>query len=102
MISTKYDNVYIDNDAYINNLIRLTNQIWKLIPMRENNEDWTSHLTIVTNELAGFFKILNLDNLILLSKLEGLRTSQVDFYTYRAIVFRCIRLLNNKEIVNHE
>ena len=24
------------------NINRLTNQLWKLIPMRENNEDWKS------------------------------------------------------------
>ena len=102
MIQTKYADVYIYNDAYLNNLIRLTNQLWKLIPMRENNEDWSSHLTIVTNEIAGFFEVLNLNNLILLSKLEGLRTQQVDFFTYRSIVFRCIRLLNQKEIIRYE
>ena len=102
MIETKYNNVFINDDAYINDLVRLTNQIWKLIPMRENGEDWKSHLTILTNELSGFFNILNLNSLILLSKLEGLRTEQLDFYTYRSIVFRCIKLLNSKEVIYHE
>ena len=27
-------------DTINTNIKRLTNQLWKLIPMRENNEDW--------------------------------------------------------------
>lgn len=38
-MSTKYD---FDFSADVINkyVIRLTNQLWKLIPMRENDEDW--------------------------------------------------------------
>jgi hypothetical protein len=36
---TKY-NFEIDPVVLDNSLTRLTNQIWKLIPMRENEEDW--------------------------------------------------------------
>ena len=75
---------------------RLTNQLWKLIPMRENGEDWQEHLAIVIEEISGLGKIFygELDYLILLSKLEGL-TSEVcdDFMLYRKTVFRCIELL---------
>ena len=75
---------------------RLVNQLWKLIPMRENGEDWQSHLIIVIEEVSGLGKVFNaeLDFLILLSKLEGL-TSNVceDFMIYRKTVFRCIELL---------
>ncbi len=76
---------------------RLINQMWKLIPMREKNEDWQAQLIIVIEEVAGLKEIYNahLDFLILLSKLEGL-TSNVceDFMVYRKTVFRCIELLN--------
>ena len=76
---------------------RLINQMWKLIPMREKNEDWQAQLIIVIEEVAGLKEIYNahLDFLILLSKLEGL-TSNVceDFMVYRKTVFRCIELLD--------
>lgn len=76
---------------------RLINQMWKLIPMREKNEDWQAQLIIVIEEVAGLKEIYNahLDFLILLSKLEGL-TSNVceDFMIYRKTVFRCIELLD--------
>lgn len=75
---------------------RLTNQLWKLIPMREKKEDWESHLKVIIEEICGLSKIYDkdLDYLILLSKLEGL-TSNVceDFMLYRKTVFRCIDLL---------
>ena len=75
---------------------RLINQLWKLIPMREHEEDWITHLQIITEEISGLVEIYrhNPDGLILLSKLEGL-TSEVcnDFMIYRKTVFRCIDLL---------
>ena len=76
---------------------RLINKMWKLIPMREKNEDWQAQLIIVIEEIAGLKEIYNahLDFLVLLSKLEGL-TSNVceDFMIYRKTVFRCIELLD--------
>ncbi len=77
-------------------LKRLINQLWKLIPMRENNEDWVSHLLIVIEEISGLVEIYRdkPEGLILLSKLEGL-SSEVcnDFMIYRKTIFRCIDLL---------
>lgn len=75
---------------------RLINQLWKLVPMRENEEDWITHLQVVTEEISGLVEIYKNkpDGLILLSKLEGL-TSKIcdDFMIYRKTVFRCIDLL---------
>ena len=67
---------------------RLTNQLWKLIPMRENGEDWESQLQTAIIELAGLNTILNIDEqyLILLSKLEGLKALDIDFPVYRKTV----------------
>ena len=93
MIKTIY-NAEIDKDTLTDDLIRLTNQIWKLIPMRENNENWKNHLNGLINEISGLSVILDLDEVILLSKLEGLKITELDFLTYRNIVFRCITLLN--------
>lgn len=77
-------------------LKRLINQLWKLIPMRENEEDWINHLNTMIEEISGLVEIYKnkVEGLILLSKLEGL-TSEVcnDFMIYRKTVFRCIDLL---------
>ena len=76
--------------------VRLVNQLWKLIPMREHEEDWVKHLQIVIEEISGLVEIYKdkVEGLILLSKLEGL-TSEVcaDFMIYRKTVFKCIDLL---------
>jgi len=34
-------------------VIRLTNQLWKLIPMWENGEDWNKQLNTVIIDIAG-------------------------------------------------
>lgn len=78
-------------------LKRLINQLWKLIPMRENEEDWITHLNTLIEEISGLVEIFKdkPEGLVLLSKLEGL-TSDVcenDFMIYRKTVFRCIDLL---------
>lgn len=77
-------------------LKRLINQLWKLIPMRENQEDWNSHLNVLIEEISGVVEIYKElpEGLVLLSKLEGL-TSEIcnDFMLYRKTVFRCIDLL---------
>lgn len=93
MIKTTYSSS-IEKDTLIDNLMRLTNQIWKLIPMRENNELWVEHLNTVIAEISGLYEILDLDSLILLSKLEGLKYNNIDFMTYRSSVFKCINILN--------
>lgn len=76
---------------------RLTNQLWKLIPMRENEENWKSQLDTVVVELAGLQELsmnqMNEKFLILLSKLEGLKLMDISFSVYRKTVFECISLL---------
>ena len=40
------------------NVRRLTNQLWKLIPMREHEENWPKQLDTVIIEIAGLNEIL--------------------------------------------
>lgn len=74
---------------------RLTNQLWKLIPMREKEEDWNKQLETVIIEIAGLNEIFVVapSFLQLLSKLEGLQTIETNFETYRKTVFESISLL---------
>ena len=89
-----YYNSKFDVDLVKADLRRLINQIWKLLPMRENEEDWQKQLRIVLNELHGLHQLFGdqLDFLILLSKLEGLPQTD-NFMTYRLVVFNSISLL---------
>lgn len=73
---------------------RLTNQLWKLIPMREHEENWTKQLDTVIIEIAGLHEIFLSPQLLqLLSKLEGLKTQETNFELYRKTVFECISLI---------
>lgn len=88
--------IIIPSTVIISNINRLTNQLWKLIPMRENNEDWKSHLNSLIIELAGLNGLsenINEKFLILISKLKGLEIEKTEFYIYRKTVFECISLL---------
>lgn len=77
-------------------IMRLTNQIWKLIPMYEHNENWRKQLDTVIIEIAGLNEIFiwSPQFLQILSKLEGLKVSEnVDFSLYRKTVFEVINLV---------
>ena len=89
-------NIDFSKEEIKNEIIRLTNQLWKLIPMWENNEDWEKQLNTVILDIAGKDEIFlhNSHFLQLLSKLEGLRVEETEFIIYRKTVFECINLIN--------
>lgn len=91
---TKYD-FEMPKEVIDKNIMRLTNQLWKLIPMRENNEDWNKQLNTVIVEIAGMNKIfINCPQFLqLLSKLEGLTDLDLEFIQYRKVIFESINLL---------
>jgi len=92
--SNKYD-INFSKESVSKNLTRLTNQFWKLIPMRENNENWQKQLDTVIIEVVGLSEIFLQDPqlLQLLAKLEGLHKEEIDFSLYRKTVFEAISLL---------
>ena len=68
--------------------------MWKLIPMREHEEDWEKQLNTVILEIAGLNEIFAGSAFLqLLSKLEGLRVEETNFELYRKTIFECISLL---------
>ena len=94
-METKYG-YDISQEVIKQNMTRLVNQLWKIIPMRENNEDWARQLETVKLEVAGLNEIFVQDPrfLQLLSKLEGLQIEQdIEFPVYRKTVFEAISLL---------
>ena len=56
MLLNKYD-IEFSYESFETNVTRLTNQLWKLIPMREHGEDWGKQLDTVILEIAGLGKI---------------------------------------------
>lgn len=73
---------------------RLINQLWKILPMRENEENWKKQLQTVIDEIVGLNEIFSkeLNFLILLCKLESLYEIK-EFQDFRKIVFESINLL---------
>lgn len=57
MLLTKYGFLSISEEDLHTNVRRLTNQLWKLIPMREHEEDWQKQLDTVLIEIAGLNEI---------------------------------------------
>lgn len=90
---TKYGFAEVENMQ--KNVMRLTNQLWKLIPMKEHEEDWQKQLDTVILEITGLNEIFILNSVLtsLLSKLEGLRVIDISFNLYRKTVFESISLL---------
>lgn len=90
---TKYNFDFQLEDIEIN-VRRLTNQLWKLIPMREHEEDWLKQLNTVILEIAGLNEIFKGSQFLqILSKLEGLKVTSTSFDLYRKTVFESISLL---------
>lgn len=94
----KYD-TEIQNAVIVDNLHRLINQIYKLLPNREEGIDWEKPLTTIMEELAGMDRLLIDQQDILfpiLCKLEGLFTlaEEDDFQLYRRTIFECLSLMN--------
>ena len=52
-------NIPYDKLSIEQNVTRLTNQTWKLIPMREHDEDWKKQLDNVNLEVVGLSMIFN-------------------------------------------
>lgn len=93
-------NAEIDNHAIENSIKRITNQIYKLLPNREENVDWEKPLETIIEELAGMDKLLiGQHNILfpLICKLEGLftLTEEDDFLLFRRTIFECLSLISS-------
>lgn len=93
-------NAEIDNYAIENSIKRITNQIYKLLPNREENVDWEKPLETIIEELAGMDRLLiGQHNILfpLICKLEGLftLTEEDDFLLFRRTIFECLSLISS-------
>lgn len=94
----KYD-AEIENSSIKENLKKITNQIYKLLPNREEGLDWQTPLSTIMEELSGMDRLLIDQHDILfplLCKLEGLftLTEENDFFQFRRTIFECLSLVS--------
>lgn len=93
--------VKIEEDAIHYNLRRVINQVYKLLPMREQGRDWQKPLTTLIEQLSGMKRlIVGQDDLffLILCKMEGLfslNNNMTDMSIYRRTIFECLSLLNS-------
>ena len=90
-------NIDIAGSAIIENINRIINQIFKLLPLREEGGDWATPLHNLILEVSGMGNLLN-DQVILFSllcKMEALTTlsNEEDYLDFRKLIFECLGLL---------
>ena len=90
----------IDKKAVVASLNRIVNQIYKLLPDREEGIDWEAPLETILVELSGMDRLLvDQHNVFfpLLCKLEGLfeLDEEEDFFSYRRTIFESLNLMSN-------
>ena len=94
--------IEIDVEAVRFNIKRIINQVYKLLPMREEGRDWIKPLETLIEELSGMKRLIyGQDDLffLILCKMEGLFSlnRKEDMDIYRRIIFECLNLLSSLE-----
>ena len=94
-------NIQIKNKIIVDRIQNLINQIYKLLPNREQGIDWEKPLETILEQLVGMYRLMNNEYseifFPLLNKLEGLYslTQEMDFSCYRRTIFECLSLMND-------
>ena len=91
-----------DKEAVKTNINRLTNQIFKLLPSREEGGDWETPLNNIILEITGM-KELWVDQVSLfplLCRLEALLVlnGEDDFFAFRKLIFESLKLMNQIKV----
>ena len=90
--------IEIEEIAVHDNLKRIINQVYKLLPMREEGSNWEKPLDTLLEELKGMDRLL-IDQhrtfFSLLCKMEALTllTKEEDYLSFRKLIFECLGLL---------
>ena len=92
-------NLNISDEIIDKDLKRIINQIYRLLPLREEKEDWQKPLQTIIEQLVGLQKLFLSEQetfLVLLCKLEGMKIliEQEHFQLYRRTIFECLNLLS--------
>jgi hypothetical protein len=96
MIVLKH-NKQVSKEDYIRYIRKIKNDVFKLLPLREEGLEWEKHLDTILLELGGFYSLGNEVKLItIMSKLEALHQIQ-DFMVYRKTIFETLSILDGLE-----
>ena len=92
---------YLTNDPTVvqTNLKRIINQVYKLLPLREEHNDYIPLLDMIIEELYGLSRVLDSSKIGIfevLCKLEGLYDLQEEksFNIFRRAIFESLQCLN--------
>ena len=96
--------ISVSKDAVDNNLKRIINQVYKLLPLREEGKNWEKPLETLIEELAGMADLIEgQDELFfsILCKMKGLLSlaSEFDMVIYRRTILELLSLLG--ELKSH-
>ncbi len=99
-VLTSGSSCQIQDEVIHKALKRIINQVYKLLPLRQQGTDWIKPLETIVEQLIGMKRLINgQDDLffLILCKLEGLfeLTLKEDMPLYRRIIFQSLSLLNS-------
>lgn len=90
--------IEVEKSVLLNTLNRMTSQTFKLLPMREEGQEWTKPLETLSIELLGLSKIFPQYPCLFSAacKMEGIKDlgEDLDFMSYRRVIFEICSLLN--------
>jgi hypothetical protein len=96
MIKTKYGKEFSSED-WFNYLKKIKNDVFKLLPLREEGLDWKKHLQTILIELNGLNVLINQYKIIsIMAKLEALYELE-EFALYRKTIFEILSSLDGLE-----
>lgn len=96
MIVLKYGKE-ISKEDWAKYVKKLKNDVFKLLPLREEKLDWDKHLITILIETSGIHSLTNEVKIItIMSKLEALKSLD-DFMLYRKTVFEILSILDGLE-----
>ena len=93
-------NINFSDDIIEKDIRRIINQIYKLLPLREEGQDWQKPLQTIIEQLVGLQRLFLGQQeqifFILLCKLEGMNilVSDQQFSLYRRVIFECLSILS--------
>jgi hypothetical protein len=96
MIKTKYGKEFSQED-WSNYLKKIKNDVFKLLPLREEGLDWKKHLQTILIELSGLNILISQYKIIsIMAKLEALYELE-EFALYRKTIFEILSSLDGLE-----
>lgn len=99
---TEITEIAVDFPTLNQNLDRIRNQIFRLLPVFEEEGEWLKPLDTLILELVGMYSFFpeRGDLLALICKLEGLRSfgEDIDFLLYRRTIFEACGLVNKVKV----